>query len=460
MAGQRFRWQAFFQRADEPLFLLSRKRSLIYVNPSWEKLTGFAAADVRSLPCRRRQPASSQERFPEMLGHLLSPPPEVLQGQFAVVRRIVPTGSDLPRWWDLEFTPLLENRKLILILGRIRPQPVDSPIESPVGLPLPERLLTLRFQAQSRHEIAFPRDDTPAGQRLGDQIRLAASITAPAILVGEPGTGKRTIVRLIHKRSKQAEKALVVLDCERLPATFIADQLLGNAYRLQESQLGTIYLREPAALPGDIQHLLQQQLTSPVWIAGPGRPRFLAGFDQDPLEQMHQGRLLQHFFFSLSTLRIDLEPLRRRLDELPLLIEQMLQRLHVPMEGKQAVVKVSSEVMELLRKYTWPGNLSELLALLEESQRGGSGDIITLKDLPYHFRVRLIPNGPPSPAPVASLDAILEQVERRLIQLTLERCRGNKSRAADELGMSRARFLRRLEHLGLIDPPLLDMIEE
>src|SRR6516162_161037 len=98
-----FRWQAFFQRTNEPLFLLNRQRRILFVNRAWEELTSIPAAQARGLACTRRQ---SSEAGPwPALARALSPPREVLQGQSAVVRRIIsePAGR---RIWDIDFFPL------------------------------------------------------------------------------------------------------------------------------------------------------------------------------------------------------------------------------------------------------------------------------------------------------------------------------------------------------------------
>ena len=461
MAEQRFRWQALFQRAQEPLFVLNRKKAIVYVNSAWERLTGLAALEARHLICRRRQPATSTDTVLEILGHVLCPPSEVLQGQACQVRRLLPMVSGSPRCWDVEFTPLREEGRLLAVLGRILAQPVTT--SSAVVPPLPERLLTLRQQARQRRESAFPHGEGPAQQRLAEQIRLVASVSSPAVLVGEPGSGKRTLAGLIHQRGRQREQALAVLDCTRLPAAVIADQLLGIGEPGRSrpgfrGQVATLYLHEPGSLPRDLQALLWQRLVAREKGEEGTLPRLLAGFDTEPQEQVGSGQLLKELFYSLAVLRLDLPPLRERLDELPLLVGQLLARLNS--QGDKRVSTLKPEVWELVRGYSWPGNVRELLRVLDEARLHASGDTIAVGDLPLDFRMRQLPATPVVNPPVLALDAILEQVERRLIVLTLERCRGNKSRAADQLGLSRGRFLRRLEVLGLAEPPLLDMVEE
>src|SRR5271170_4981184 len=92
-APEQFRWQALFQRVDEPLFVLNRRRALLFVNHAWQRLTGLSAADARQVVCRRRRP-TVVDSIKDLLAHLLCPPGAVLTGESAQVRRLVPgSGS-------------------------------------------------------------------------------------------------------------------------------------------------------------------------------------------------------------------------------------------------------------------------------------------------------------------------------------------------------------------------------
>src|SRR6266851_5634898 len=139
-----FRWQAFFQRTGEPLFLLNRQRRILFVNRAWEKLTGIPAAQVRGLACTRRQ---SSETGPwSDLARVLCPPRQVLQGQGAIVRRSVsePSGR---RLWDIAFFPLQDADGLLLVVGKIKPVAVD---EAAAIIDVPEKLIARRRQLAER----------------------------------------------------------------------------------------------------------------------------------------------------------------------------------------------------------------------------------------------------------------------------------------------------------------------
>src|SRR5438309_10263190 len=97
-----FRWQALFQRAGEPVFLLNRRRRILFVNRAWEELTGLSAAEARGLQCLRR-PSLPQDPWDVVIRAVCCPPLEVLQGKPARTRRLVLRADAAPRWWDVEF---------------------------------------------------------------------------------------------------------------------------------------------------------------------------------------------------------------------------------------------------------------------------------------------------------------------------------------------------------------------
>src|SRR5438874_1742777 len=110
-----FRWQALFQHSREPIFVLSRRRRLLFANRAWEALTGLSAADARGLTCTHR----SSDRSSAALARTLCPPPEVMRGQSARVQRPEPAAAVGPPWWAIEFLPLSDEGGVIGVLGKI-----------------------------------------------------------------------------------------------------------------------------------------------------------------------------------------------------------------------------------------------------------------------------------------------------------------------------------------------------
>jgi transcriptional regulator with PAS, ATPase and Fis domain len=364
-----FRWQAFFERCAEPVFVLDRRRRLLFVNRAWETLTGMAKDEAHVLVCRRQRSVSADDPIEEILAHALTPPPEVLRGASGHVRRLLPAPKSVvgaSRWWEIEFLPLLQEGEQggYLIVGRIRPVPAVELIRDH---PLSEKLVNLRQRRIERFGMDAWASSLPAMRRLGEQIRLASQVTTPVLIVGEVGSGKQTLARTIHYLSPRRDGACAVLDCQHLPPTLISHLLFGldrrDAGPTGREGLAAVYLREPAFLPRDVQLLLCERIMGgrdARALESATGPRILAGSVMPPAQAVHSGRLLDELACALSALVLEVPPLRERLADLPALIERLLPRACMGRETR--VTNLSADAWALLRAYSWPGNLRELRA--------------------------------------------------------------------------------------------------
>ncbi|HZT79446.1 MAG TPA: sigma 54-interacting transcriptional regulator [Gemmataceae bacterium] len=460
-----FRWQSLFQHVREPLFVLDRLRRVRFVNRAWEELTGLSAAAVHGKTCTRRR--APDEGFPEELARVLCPPAEVLRGRPGQVRRWVeglPAGSGR-RWWDVEFFPLRGEQGLACVLGRITclPAPGASAAASPltdalaalpeVDKPLrPERLAALRERLAGRYRLDLLESELPAVRRALDQARLASQTRAAVLLVGEPGCGKHWLARAIHRASAARERAFVLLDCARLPPVALAEALFGGGGLWHRPGVGTIYLREPAGLPHDLQNRLRDLLAESAWADPPAGPRVLAGCRADPMQDVYAGRLREDFCAALSTLVIHLPPLRERLADLPLFVERMLDRL-AEADDEPRQIGLTPAAWELVREHRWPGNLRELHEVLAGCRARAVGGQIDVADLPAYLRLAVSLEKQPAsgPGPALPLDRLLGQAERRIIELALARARGHKAQAAELLDIPYPKLFRRMHALGIAD---------
>ncbi len=428
--GRGVRWQSLLQRVEEAVFVLDRRRRLLFVNRSFEQLADLTADRVRGLVCRRPQSVKPDDSAEEVLAHLLTPPPEANQGRICQVRRLFlsrhRTSPAVRQWWDIEFFPLRQSgpQDGYLILGRILPLPIDLP---PGQLILPEKLENLRIRQQKRYTFEWLRSNTLAMRRLQAQARLASQVVEPVLLRGERGTGKHTLARIIHAQGCQQEKYFVGLNCRKLPSRYLTEFFLTDRGSTFWQSIGTLYLAEPAALPRE----LQQHLCT--WLATGNGPRLIVG-TSEPID-----RLLDELQWRIATISIDLPPLRQRIEDLPLLLEHA-----------QLSKPLTASALEAFRAYAWPGNLTELWRVLREAAGASTSEQIELADLPMPFReARLLELEPVYQAESLSLEQLLNRVEERLIRLALKRTRGNRTRAAELLGIHRPRLLRRLEALGI-----------
>jgi transcriptional regulator with PAS, ATPase and Fis domain len=453
----------FFDHAREPLFLLNARCRLLAVNAAWEQLTGLSAAQARDLACAPRAAARvPHER--RALARALCPPREVMHGQIARVRRRSPSVRPHPsppppggegqgggggHWWDVEFLPLHEAGGRLRILGKIAPVATEEP--AALGQ-LPDKVVALRTAMAQRYGFDALAGSLPVQQRLIEQVRLASRSRVAVLLLGEAGTGKHGVARTIHHQGDARDRVFAALDCRRLPAPVLAVALFAEDGLTRKPGVGTLYLREPAFLPRELQDRLCGLLGDP---SAEG-PRLIAGCCTDPAAEVRAGRLLEELRCALSTLVIEVPPLRERWADLPRLVERLLEQVPAaearpPVAGAPGSPGLTPAAWDCLRGYPWPGNVRELRAALVSARAHAAGERIDVADLPAYLRRGASLGQTPDPAverPL-SLAQVLEQVERRLIQRALERARGNKSRAAELLSVWRPRLLRRMQALGL-----------
>jgi transcriptional regulator with PAS, ATPase and Fis domain len=435
-----FRWQSLFRRSDDCLFLLSRRRRILFVNPAWEALTGVVVAEARGLVCSRNTPGSGTEA--ETVASTLCPPSEVMNGLPRRCRRVLSLQSG-PRTWDIDYFPLSKDGSLLGVLGVVRPVSTSAVSVAP----LPDKLLSLRSPLVGRYSLEQVPCKSPAWHLVAGQVRLASRSLAPVLILGEAGAGKHWLARAIHFGDSTRHGPFVKVDCGKLPVPALEKLLSPGGGFVRRVERGTIYLAQCQRLPRDLQHHVLS------WINGQAETsaRFMASCHDDPAAEVSAGRILGDLYCALAAFTIHAPPLRQRLPDLPALVENFMPRAMPP--GSAQPPALAPAVMEVFASYAWPGNLSELLTVLRAAAAQANGAAIELVHIPAYLRSamtiqRASPRETPRPL---RLDTVLEQVERRLILQALQQAQGNKSKAADLLGVWRPRLLRRMQALGIVD---------
>jgi DNA-binding NtrC family response regulator len=475
-----FRWQALFQQVNEPLFVLNRERRLLFVNRAWEALTGVPAAEARGWVCTERGTA---------VGRALAPPLEVLEGKPGRARRRLPNvAAGASPWWDVEFFPLRGLDGLLCIVGKITGAALapsaefvplaealrdlrdklarELPKEEAAELWDPEKLVSLRERLVDQFRLDQLDDSLPSMRRITEQVRLASLRVEPGgiasvFIVGEAGAGKHWLARAIHHHGPGRELAFAALDCAHLPPVALADVLFGDTGLWWRAGIGTIYLKEPSRLPHDLQARLRDEIEEGRVTAVaasreakvPARPQLISGSICNPRDEVLAGGLLDKLHAVLTTLVIEVPPLRERLADLPNLVDVQLARLNAGSERR--LNGLTAAAWDLIREHRWPGNLRELHAVLKGCHARAGGERIDAADLPAYLRQAVLLERTPTAAPERPmpLDRLLEEAERRLIEVALQRARGNKSRAAELLAVWRPRLFRRMEALGIKENP-------
>ena len=287
-------------------------------------------------------------------------------------------------------------------------------------------------------------------RRAFDQIKLAQPSTASVLFVGEAGVGKQHLARVLHYQSPLGKRAFVPLDCRRAAT----EDLEATLTRMRDDQqadvlrTGAVYFDFIDAAPADFQSRLIEWLATNT---GPHAARVLAGSTR-PLEPLVEAESFsRELYFALTTLVVEVTPLRDRREDLEPLAQHFLEELN--RSATQQVGGLTDDVWRQFRRYNWPGNVTELRAVIEESRAVCSAPLIAAEHLPFRFKAgvgaqSVGPSIRPRPEP---LDPLLERIEREQIELALVESRQNKARAAELLGITRPRLYRRMELLGIID---------
>jgi transcriptional regulator with GAF, ATPase, and Fis domain len=298
-----------------------------------------------------------------------------------------------------------------------------------------------------------------------DVLRLLDRVVAsdfPVHVSGESGTGKELVARAIHENGPRAQQRFVSENCAALPDTLLESELFGyerGAFTgarqnkkglLQMAHKGTLFLDEVGDMSPEVQkkllRFLQEGEFRPVGGREPVRVdvRVLSASNKDLAEIVAKGEFREDLMYRLNVLPLRLPPLRERKDDVPLLVDHFMKRFG--RETGRGVLKMRPEVMDALCSYHWPGNVREL----ENEIRM----LITFADDPITLdrlseRVRRSLSAPEEPASREGLTGRVESLERGEIRRALEEATGNKSRAAEILGISRFALQRKLEKYAM-----------
>lgn len=318
-----------------------------------------------------------------------------------------------------------------------------------------------RENARLRRAVQQHRDvelvaHSPAMREVLEWVRRAAANRSIVLISGETGTGKEVVARSIHNLGADREQPFLAVNLAAVPETMIESELFGHergaftgADRRREGILraagsGTVFLDEVAEMSPPVQAKLLRALEArevqPLGsdTTAPFEARILVATHRDLDAMVKEGRFREDLFYRLNVLRIHLPPLRDRPEDIPSLVQQLLQR-HATRSGA-AMPHLSPEAMRALCQHPWRGNARELANVLERALILADDGSIGLLQLPTDF-------GEGS-AGLALQDAV-DRSERAHIALVLRLCGGNRERAAAELGISPATLFRRLERLGL-----------
>jgi DNA-binding NtrC family response regulator len=296
-------------------------------------------------------------------------------------------------------------------------------------------------------------------------VARVAPLNIPVLIRGETGTGKELVARAIHRFGAHPDQAFVPLNCGAIPDSLLESELFGHrkgsftgAERdhpgaVESARDGSLFLDEVGELPTNMQVKLLRFLQS-----GEIRPigsdnaievpvRVIAATNRDLRSKADAGLFREDFFYRLAAYEIVIPPLRERRSDIPLLVEHFRRR-HAQTVEKNDVPPVTQDVLEILAGHDWPGNVRELEHVVQRSivDSGGLGNAQTVRDILAGASVRT--EDPPT-IPGIGDNLALTELEKLHIEAVLRRCEGNRTRAAEILGIERKSLYRKAERLGI-----------
>ena len=328
--------------------------------------------------------------------------------------------------------------------------------------------VSLRQQIQTKFGLENIVGESPQMAQVFELVRQVAPTRTTVLITGESGTGKELIAKAIHNLSSRGKHPLVTVHCAALSPTLLETELFGHEKgaftgaherrigRFEQAQGGTLFLDEIGEIDATLQVKLLRFLGERTFErVGSNKTliadvRLVAATNKKLEELVKAGRFREDLYFRLAVVPIELPPLRERRADIPLLARSFMRELSA--ENEQKVKEISSEAMEALLQYGWPGNVREMRTALEHAVVLCRGDRIALWDLPAGLRSSQPPvGGPGAPRLLASGDLTVKEAEKQLIIRALQECEGNRTGAAQKLGMSRRTLHRKLHTYHLED---------
>lgn len=434
------RLSAIFETARDCIFIKDESLRYILVNPYMANLLGLPANGVVG--------RTDEDLFgPEAGGHLRKVDSRVLEGETIEEEHTRVVNGIPTTFLDIK-APMHDGQGDITGICGISRNITDRSATQPV--------------------IPTPADDYPSATMRTTiaAARLAAETDSLILLTGESGTGKDHLARFIHKNSKRSSCPFYLINCAAVSEELAESELFGHeagaftgAQRrkrglLELAEGGTILLNEIGELSLRLQAKLLTFLETKTFARVGGEKmitvdaRLIAATNRDLTQEVSEGRFRGDLFYRLNVFQIRIPPLRERLEDIPLLAEQLVSTLTLELQF-QTSPEIDAHTLQRLAQYTWPGNIRELRNLLERAIILSRGRSLGLKYLGFPGEEDR-PSVQASASETKSYDDIIEDTKRSLIEDALKRAGGRRHEAARLLGLTRDALKRQMTTLGFL----------
>jgi DNA-binding NtrC family response regulator len=297
-------------------------------------------------------------------------------------------------------------------------------------------------------------------------IRLVGSRRSTVLITGETGTGKEMVARAIHLASPRSQQPIVAVNCNALPENLLEAELFGHVKgaftgaiqhrvgRFEQANKGTLFLDEVGDLPVDIQmkllRVLQEREFQRVGSSETIRVdlRLIAATNVDLVQKIREGKFREDLYYRLNVVPIPAPPLRDRIEDIPVLahhfVEKICQQEDIPTR------RLSPETIERLKNCPWPGNVRQLENVVEMAVAlSGTREILYPSDFPLPTTAvpRMMCG---TPIATSDFEQTVGRIERQLLEDALKRAHGNKTVAAEMLGLKRTTLSAKLKSLEAV----------
>jgi DNA-binding NtrC family response regulator len=319
----------------------------------------------------------------------------------------------------------------------------------------------LKRQVQSQKGVPLIIGKSPQIEALKEAVAQVAPTEATVLILGETGTGKELVAKAIHQLSPRADKRFLAINCGAFSEELLANELFGHEREaftgargvkkglLESAPGGTIFLDEIGDMPLSMQVKLLRVLQDRTLIRVGGTTeipvniRVLAATNKDLKAQVEQGGFRQDLYYRINVVTLEVPPLAARKDDILLLCQHFLNKFSQAQEKK--IDALADAVKEILTNYEFPGNVRELENIMERAVTLCNGRVIELKHLPLDFQ-----------NPHFQMQRhrkreflTLEDNEKEYISWVVKQARGNKTRAAEILGIDRVSLWRKMKRFGM-----------
>jgi PAS domain S-box-containing protein len=436
------------------IYVLRPDGTAVYANQTVLDYTGLTLEDVQ------REDQRARVFHPEDLERLRKERDEALaRGKpFELEQRALGKDGNY-RWFLVRFNPLRDDQGNI-----IRWYATGTDIED--RKQAEERMRNENVALREQIDQVFMFEEivgaSPALQRVLSSIVKVAPTDSTVLITGETGTGKELIARAIHKHSQRSGQAFISVNCASIPSSLIASELFGHEKgaftgavqrrqgRFEMAHSGTIFLDEVGELPAETQIALLRVLQERQFerVGGnrtlPTDVRVIAATNRDLTAAIAAGTFRTDLFYRLNVFPIEVPPLRKRKEDIPMLVEYFVKR-YADKAGKQ-ICKIDHKTLELCQSYPWPGNIRELQNIVERSVILCGGDTFWIE------KAWLASAHPPRPELAGPLPDTLQNQEREIIETALAQSKGKVAGpegAAAKLGIPPSTLDTKIKHLGI-----------